>query len=206
MRPAINAAIDAVLSQGVSMPPPDRPTRLIVVAPARGSEIGVTPLRLPWMTDALARIVRDTDLQSEAARVPTGFADQRYTNVPWQPLAAAADGRPLVSAAASSGTLIVASAADAGAFVTPVLLRSLANNVGTPDDAAQVDVLPISDSQLRAWTRPPAVTAPRVDTVERDDRRWLWTGVLMLLAVEAWIRRPRPDAVEAVDEETPRVA
>ena len=54
-----------------------------------------------------------------------------------------------------------------------------------PDAATHAEVVPIADGQLRAWTRPPApVTAPRVETVERDDRRWLWVAVLVLLAVE----------------------
>ena len=209
VRPAIRAAIEAVTSQHVRMVPPDRPIRVIVVDQSgqTSAAIDTSPLRLPWMTDAVARMVRDPDLQTEAARVSDGFAARRFPTPPWQPIAAAADGRPLISAASSSGTLVVASAANAVALVTPLLLRSLANNVAAPDDATKTELLPIADSRLRAWTRPPVpVTAPRVDTVERDDRRWLWVGVLALLAVEAWVRRARRDAVDLIDRETARVA
>jgi hypothetical protein len=208
-RPTIQAAIEAVTSQHVRMVPSDHPLRLLLVDQAGRTPATseASPLRLPWMSDAVARIARDADLQTEAARVPTGFADPRFSAPPWQPIAAGADGRPLISAAEASGTLVIASAANAGALLTPLLLRSLANNTAAPDAAMQAEVLPIADGQLRAWTRPPAaVAAPRLETVERDDRRWLWVGVLALLGVEAWMRRARRDAVDTIDQETARVA
>jgi hypothetical protein len=209
VRPAINAAIEAVMSQRVRTVPPDRRTRLMVMdqSDRTSAAIDASPLRLPWMTDAVARVAHDPELQSEAARVSAGFAERRFTTPPWQTIAAGADGRPLISAAAAAGTLVVASAANAGALVTPLLLRSLANTIAAPDAATQAELLPIADSQLRAWSRAPAPeTAPRVDTVEHDDRRWLWVGALVLMAVEAWIRRARRDAVDTIDEGTARVA
>ena len=54
------------------------------------------------------------------------------------------------------------------------------------------EVVPVADSVLQHWSRPPApVTSPRLDNVDRDDRRWLWAAVLALLALESWIRRTR---------------
>ncbi len=208
-RPAIDAALEAVLSQRVRSPTPGRRVRLVVLDRAGRPPTPVTarPIRLPWMADTVAGIARDADLQDEAARMPSGLVDRRFVTTPWQPLVAGADGRPVASAAASSGTLIVVSAADAAALVTPLLLRSIANSVAPEDNATRSELLPISDAQLRAWTRPPAaVTDPRFDTVDRDDRRWLWGGVLMLLAVEAWMRRGRRDAAEPIEQETARVA
>jgi hypothetical protein len=208
-RPSVDAAIEAVLSQYVWRPAPERRTRLVVLDRAGGpsTTVDADPIRLAWMADAIARIARDAELQSEGVRMPAGFADRRFVTAPWQPLVAGGAGRPVVFAAASSGTLIVVSAADADALVTPLLLRSIANSVAPAEDPAQSELLPISDGQLRAWARPPAaVTAPRIDTVDRDDRRWLWGGVLMLLAAEAWMRRARRDAAEAIEQEAARVA
>jgi hypothetical protein len=208
-RPAVDAAIEAVVSQHVWTPAPDRLTRLVVLdrAGRPAMTVDADPIRFAWMADAVARIARDADLQSEAAHLPAGLADRRFVTAPWQPLIAGGDGRPVVSAASSSGTLIVVSAADAFALVTPLLLRSIANSVAPAEDPTQSELLPIPDGQLRAWTRPPAaVAAPRTDTVDRDDRRWLWAGVLMLLAVEAWMRRMRRDAAETIEQEAVRVA
>lgn len=208
-RPSVDAAIEAVLSQYVRRPAPDRRTRLVVLdrAGRPPTTVDAEPIRLAWMADAIARIARDAELQGESVRLPAGLADRRFVTAPWQPLVAGGDGRPVVSAAASSGTLIVVSAADAAALVTPLLLRSIANSVAPVEDPAQSELVPISDAQLRAWTRSPAaVTAPRIETVDRDDRRWPWGAVLMLLAAEAWMRRARRDAAERIEREAARVA
>ena len=53
---------------------------------------------------------------------------------------------------------------------------------------------------------PAPVGSPRIDTVEQDDRRWLWLAVLVLLALETWMRRAQPTAVERRAEEHARVA
>jgi hypothetical protein len=208
-RPAVDAAIDAVLSQRVWKPAPDRRVRLIVLdrSGRPSTTVDAEPIRLSWMADAVARIARDAELHDEADRTAADLVDRRFVTAPWQPLLAGADGRPMISAAASSGTLTVVSAADTVALVTPLLLRAIVNSVAPAEDAAQWELLPISDGQLRAWSRPPAsVPAPRIDTVDRDDRRWLSGAVLMLIAAEAWMRRARHDAADAVDREAARVA
>ena len=126
---------------------------------------------------------------------------------PWYPLAYAADGRALISAAAAGGTLVIVSAAPADDLITPVLLRSIANSIAPEaDSSAALEIVPIADSALRAWTRAPGpVIDPRIDTVERDDRRWLWLAALVLLGVETWLRHGRREDI-AVAEEASRVA
>ena len=208
VRPAIQAAIEAVMSQHVRMVPPDRPLRLLVVD-QRGD--GGVERRVASSIALDDRRIRPNRSRCRSADRSGSSAHRivhpRFTAPPWQPIAGWR-GRPAAySAAAASGTLVIASAAHAGALSTLLLLRSLANNSAAPEAAMQAELLPIADGQLRAWTRPSApVTAPRVETVERDDRRWLWVGVLALLAVEAWMRRARRDAVDTIDQETARVA
>jgi aerotolerance regulator-like protein len=215
-RPAVDAAIAAVLSQHVWAPPPDRRARVVltseVVQAFRPAVIqglaDAGSIRQPWMADAVSRIARDSDLRAAAARVTTGLSEARFTATPWQTLASAADGRPLVAAAGSPDRLLVASAAPSSDVATPVLLRSIANAIADVPDLHAAEVVPIADAVLQRWTRPAAPAAsPRIDTVDRDDRRWLWVVVLCLLALETWIRRPRSaDVSRAQNGEQARVA
>jgi hypothetical protein len=155
--------------------------------------LGASPIARPWMADAVAGIARDRDLAAAGARVASGLVGAAFATAPWQTLAFAADGRPLAVAAASANRLLVASAAPASDLATPVLLRSIANAIASVRDLRADEVVAIADPVLRQWSRPPApMTAPRIDTVDRDDRRWLWGAVLGLLALETWIRRARP--------------
>ena len=153
---------------------------------------GASPITQPWMADAVTRIARDRDLAAAGARVASGLTGAAFVTAPWQTLASAADGRPLAVAAASVNRLLVASAVPASDLATPVLLRSIANAIASVPDLRADEVVAIADPVLQQWSRPPApMTAPRIDTVDRDDRRWLWGAVLGLLALETWIRRAR---------------
>jgi hypothetical protein len=154
------------------------------------------------MADAVARIARDADLQAASRGVAAGLTDGRFASAPWQVIAAAADGRPLAAAAGSADRLLVASAAGATNLATPVLLRSIANGIATVLDLQQAEVMPIADAVLKQWSRLPApVVSPRIETVDRDDRRWLWLAALCLLALEHWIRRARPVTVSRETKE-----
>ena len=212
---AIDAAIAAVLSQRVWAPAPDRRARLVIIDAEKGydplSAAGVSPIRTPWMAAAAAGLLRDADLQTAAARVATGFVDEKFFAAPWQAVAFSADGRPLAMAAAESPErFVVASAAAASSLVTPLLMRSLANGLGAAPDFQHGEVAPIADRWLREWTRPAASpSAPAGDAFRHDegenDRRWLWLAALCLMGIEMWMRRPRSAATEA-REEVVRVA
>ena len=187
-RPSADAAIAAVLSQRVWAAPPDRRARLFLGNVAQD----VAPIQTPWMADAVSRIARDPDLRAAAARVAAGSSDARFAAAPWQPIASAADGRPLVAASGSADRLVVTSAAPASDAITPLLLRSIANAMAIVPDLQRAEVVPIADAQLQQWSRPPApIASPRVENLDHDDRRWLWLAVLCLLGLEMWIRRSR---------------
>jgi hypothetical protein len=160
------------------------------------------------MADAAARIARDPDLSAAAARAAAGLPGAPFAAAPWRTLVSAADGSPLVVVAASANRLLVVSAAAGSDLATPVLLRSIANAIASMPDLRASEVVPIADTVLQRWSRPASpVTSPRIGTVEQDDRRWLWLAVLGLLALESWIRRPRPvDGLAARQEERAHVA
>jgi len=214
-RPAADAAISAVLAQRVWAPAPDRRARLMLLdAGAFPTDPGVTgtfrsaiaeaePIRAPWMADAIARIARDADLQAAVRRVPQGIADARFSTTPWQRIADADDGQPLVIAAASGQQLIAVGAAPARSVATPILVRAMANALATPADLQSAEVVPIADEVLRLWSRPAVpLPAPRIHTVDEDDRRWLWLLALGLLAIETWMRRVRTRDASVEDGES----
>jgi len=203
-----DAALAAVLSLGVRVPPPDRGARLVFLdGPDIGAAGSATAIHVAWIGDAVARIARDAALQEEAARVPNGLADGPVARPPWYVIARAADGRPLVAAAASSDKLLVVSTARAGDLLVPTLLRAVAVGLAPAEDLSAAEILPIADSQLRAWSRSPGPPlAPRPENVERDDRRWLWGAVLLLLGVETVLRRSRRDLAATTEEARTRVA
>jgi len=219
-RPGIDAAIAAVLSQHVWAAAPDRRARVVLVPPPTSGVVqaftaavvsglaDAAPIIQPWMADAVARIARDPDLRAAAVRVADGLADARFAAAPWQPLACAADGRPLAVAAGSARGVVVASSAPASDVATPVLLRSIADAIADVPDLQRAEVVPIADAALQRWSRPPLpVTAPAIEMIDRDDRRWLWAAVLCLLALESWVRRARSaQASQERETEQARVA
>jgi hypothetical protein len=219
---AVDAAVAAVHSQRVWAPPANRQARLVLLETAPPDGVAspngavqafrpaiddATAIREPWMAEAVARIAGDGDLQTAASRVATGFNDPRYGAAPWHAVASAADGRSLAVAAGSPSHLIVVSAASAADIVTPLLMRSIVNGLATVPNVQSAEVVPIPDRLLREWSRPaPAPGAPRIDTVDEDDRRWFWLAALGLLAVETWMRRARTAAVREDVQEPARVA
>lgn len=74
------------------------------------------------------------------------------------------------------------------------------------EDWRELEVRRIPASRLAQWSRPsePVADAPVSD---EGDRRWLWGAVLLLMAIEAFVRRSSTSAaVEEHPIEEPRVA
>jgi hypothetical protein len=73
----------------------------------------------------------------------------------------------------------------------------------SPDRFEPVMVTP---EQLAVWSRPPGSPLSDAPLKDEGDRRWLWGAVLVLLAVEAWMRRSRSENASAADDREARVA
>jgi aerotolerance regulator-like protein len=214
-KPAIDAAIAAVLSQRVWAPPANRRARLVISgrSPERAA-LQASPVTTPWMAEAIARMSRDPELQAVASGAANGLSDPRFKSAPWVGVVAAADGTPVIVAAGSTTELLVVTGAGEYDFVTPLLLRSIVNGLALVTDVRQAEVVAISDAQLRAWSRPaqpPGTPRLGPQAIERvqDDRRWFWAAVLGLLALEAWMRRARAlrgQAVGDIEGDVARVA
>jgi hypothetical protein len=186
-----SAALDAVLSQRVPAPAPGRRARLVVQSsPGWGGS--AQSINEPWMADAVAAIARDKEFQGAASRVEKGIGDRRFALAPWLRLANANDGHPLAAAAAGPDVLLVATAAPVADLSMALLVRALFSALAPAPPETLPEVVAISDAQLTSWQRPAApISEGRFRTVERDDRRWLWAAVLVLLAVETLLRRTR---------------
>jgi hypothetical protein len=209
-----DAARRAVLSQGVLAPADGRLVRVLStdMPDAAGIAASAVPIHDAWMADALAAIERHDDLRAASKQMASGLPDARFASSPWTPVARAADSGPLAVGAAASGALVLITAAPRDSFVSALLLRTAMNAIGDRR-LPGAETMAIPDAQVNAWTRAPGpAPAPRFDTLDRDDRRWLWIAALALLALEWRIRRSRAEAHSMTSErrrepeEHPRVA
>ena len=209
-RPFVDAAITAVLGERVWSPPEARRARLILASTENaGSDVSVGNGDLqPWIADAIVRLTRDSDLQDASTRVAGALDERRFSRAPWFAVARSRDNRVLIAAAALADRLVVVSGVPPSDVVLPILVRAIVNAIAVVPDIAPLEIVPIPDAQLTAWSRPAAAPPPpRIDRVESDDRRWLWIAALGLLFVEMLVRRSaRRDAAPAHAEESARVA
>ena len=206
----VDAAIAAVLGERVWSPPERHRAQLVIVsADNAASEVGVANGDIqPWIADAIVRLTRDDDLQHASTRSAGALDDPRFSQAPWVAVARSHDNRLLIAAAAAAERLIVVTSAPPSDVVLPILVRGIVNAIAVVPDVVPLEIVPISDAQLTAWSRPAAPPPrPRIDRVESDDRRWLWTAVLGLLLVESWVRRAaRRDESRGRAGESARVA
>jgi hypothetical protein len=171
----------------------------------------VAAIRTPWIGDAVARIASDADVASVAGEVHARAPEVSVPHGVWQTIASGADGEAIATAAQSGNRLLVVSAAPPADVLTPVLIRSIVDALSSPGDLSAAEIVPIADSQLRAWERPPGpaqmpAAHSATDDVS-DDRQWMWAAALCLLGLEGWMRRRSDDAAaDRAAEETDRVA
>ena len=66
------------------------------------------------------------------------------------------------------------------------------------------DPVQISAGQLAEWTRSPGPPSTDMQPVDEGDRRWLWGAALLLLALEAWLRRSAPPAQQGAADDSVR--
>ena len=64
----------------------------------------------------------------------------------------------------------------------------------------------LTPEQLASWSRQPGSPLDNAPLGDEGDRRWLWGAVLILLAIEAWMRRRRSAIAAIADDSEVRVA
>jgi hypothetical protein len=185
------AALAAVLSQQVPAIPSGRAVTIVFAGAPDRESIARTARDVHgiWMAEAGDHLIHDRQLRRASASA-SGALEERFLSRPWTPVALSTDGRPVVALAADDAHLLIACAASAASAMAPVLIQSVLNAVGEPNEPVEEEVLPTRDGELRALERPAGAARPRVEAVDSDDRRWFWAAALALLALEWLVRRP----------------
>ena len=113
------------------------------------------------------------------------------------------EGLTWSAAASSTSELQFFASVAAGSLGSAALISAAARAASDDPEPAELSATPIADATLRAWERPASdVTSPPGGDPDRFDGRWMWGLALVLLALEAWMRRtPRsPMPVEMSHE------
>jgi hypothetical protein len=162
-----SATLDAV--QRFISPPEDSAHALAIVFPGYDGRAQLEriaqPADAPWMGDVAASAWRDTSIAGIGR--------------------AAIGGRERL--------LLFANVAP-GSFESAALIVAAANALSGRVPAAELEPSTIADAQLAAWRREPASVVLPVGDGGESDGRWLWLLALLLLGVEAVLRRSRPPA------------
>jgi hypothetical protein len=188
-RPIVEAIVRSLLVERIPTVPPVWSARLVLAGDADAAHRApaFAALRTPWMADAAARTWRSLT-ERRAIGAGVRFAP------------GAKDGED------GEDRLVVTADVHASDPVVPLLIRAILEGLTAAVDHAHDEILQIDDAQLAAWSREPGPAAQPGremfrETLPRDDRRWFWAAALALLALEAWVRRPR---ATPLDESVPR--
>lgn len=182
-REALSAALEAAVAEGVPGTATDR--QIVVIFPRAIERAAIAAAARPpaeaWMFDAIRMLYDDPLLASFRCD------DDRCLD------------RLALSAVADAGAsrLALLPATDPGHVFSAALLRSAWRAAARPASIAELEPRHVDDAVLATWNRP-AAPAPAAGAIgDESHARWLWAVVLLLLAIEAWMRRsPRPAVVE----------
>lgn len=179
----------AIVAAGTPAPSPREP---LTVAFAGATLPATRALPSGWMLDTVLRLTRDQELRQACAETKPGTAEG--VDDRWVAVCEAADRRPIVRAAALDHRLIVAVAADPTTFVAAAVVRGLLRaRQGTPARPEE-EVRRLSSAELAPLMRPPVpIAGVPPASGYLSDARWGWGMVLLLLAIEGFVRRARPD-------------
>jgi hypothetical protein len=166
-------ALAAALSPGV--PPGDETHRVIIAFRGAPPQAGERIVETPWMLRALLEM-RTSELLADIGE--------------------------RLEAREANGTLIVRTSVAADDPAAPAIARAV---VAAVRPSALVDPelepLTIPDATLATWRRDPApvAVAPGAIASDATEARWLWALALVLLGIEAIVRRRTAAAAASVE-------
>jgi hypothetical protein len=176
----------SVATAGTAAPSAEQP--MAIAFGEASFEGAVEPIRAAWMRSVAAHLAEDHDVRGAAEAVEPVTP---RSGPAWVPVVRARGGGGLVAASASGATLVVHVASDAGSFLAAAVVRAaLDGRARAGSRVAEQEILVTPPAEVAALAREPGpVGADAVRNIERTDARWVWAGVLVLLALEAVVRR-----------------
>jgi len=140
------------------------------------------------MIGVVLRLARDSTLavaaanDSAIAQAPGGIV-----------IARDARGAPSVVAARDGTRLLLFENANTASVTSVALLSAAMRADAANSPAGEVDPGTTPDATLATWQRvaAPAPVSRTANAQDASDGRWLWMIVVLLLAVETWMRRDR---------------
>jgi hypothetical protein len=203
----VSAAERAAAMVGVRLPV-DTSRAIEVLYPGAPNAVtvlrGATTPHAAWMTTLVAKLRADSMLVQAAAHASVDVAASSQTGEAGAGLVVArmSSGAPIVDAVQTSeqssaqpsggrDTLVLVARADASSLVSAALIAAVTRAQSIAPAPAELDPTVLSESVLASWQRAPSpADAARANGNEGpSDARWLWALVLVLLAVEAVVRR-----------------
>ncbi len=175
---------------------------------------GAAQAQAEAMLTAMSALVSQASVDASARRIALVFPgapdhaavvaappiDQPWMFDVLRPLLADPALSAAVSAHALNGELAIAVAAEPQSEAAAAIAASVLRSVRQPLAWSEFEPETIPPSQLQQWARPTSEVP--VSTVGDAQGHWLWLVVLVLLAVEWWVRRqrvsPRGSAVARV--------
>ena len=203
-RARADAARGAALSVSAAMPAADHPIAIVHPEYEARAQLmrDAKPLTLPWQGDVVVRLRGDPMLAAAASTadvVADSAGDRTVSGSPLVVVARTAAGRPVALAAHGRvdgvDRLLLFSRADAGSLASAALIVAAVRASTIAPAMGELEPSTVPERTLDAWQRPATSgsASPSADD-GASDGRWFWMLALVLLGVEAWMRRARREA------------
>ncbi len=181
----------AVSAAGSPAPSAGEPIAIVFRGAQRPSSL--EPIRSGWMLDTVIRLMADRDLRD--ASVPATGSEPNDGAGPWTEVACDAQQRPLVRAAAAGPELVIDVTASPDSYLAAAAVRGVLLARRGALSYREQEIARASSAELSAWSRDaPQVGREVAVHASRTDARWFWGLALLILGVEALVRRPHRTA------------
>ena len=197
---ALHAAVNAAASVGALTPvATDRSIAVVYPGyPGRNAMLRDTTAFDSRMADLVARLSTDNDLANAAAgTAPLSAPDSTR----WVVVARTGSHQPAIRAGVATiggaKRLVIAPYVSAGSLTSATLLAAIKRALSTAPPVMELEPASLADATLAQWQRPPSARSGPAPDADLSDGRWFWILALLLLGVEAVVRRSvsRPEIV-----------
>jgi hypothetical protein len=183
----------AVAAAGSPAPSADEPVAVVFTG-AQGPA-SVEPIGAGWMLDTVLRLMEDSELHDAS----TSAAGPEHSDGPgpWTTVARDAQNRTVVRAAAAGSELVIDVAAPPDSYLAAAAVRGVLLARPASMDYDEQEIVRASSAELSAWSRETSPVGREVAVfADRTDARWFWMLSLLILGIEALVRRPPRSAAQ----------